>query len=364
MVFVYYVLLPVLAYLAGSVSFGIIVAKKKGADLRLQGSGNIGATNVWRVLGPVPGAIVLVLDVLKGAVPALLPVIISANVPSVKMLGLVYGACAIFGHIFPVFHGFRGGKAVATSCGVFLVLLPFHLLFAVSLWLVVIYWTRYVSVASIAAAVVFFLTVFSGIFKTWGTAGMTEQALARENALLAFSSFAVAALVVYLHRSNIKRLIDGTEPKMITSREQLKSIEAEKKYGKERLSKAGRRPRNEASKALRNLSLKKKETDAETPPSDEGSKDTPPEETEDQTETAAALEELEEIPAENIDAGERAGEEGGAESPDSEDDTDTRERAALTEEPADGGDTDSDDEKTDSQEDEDVDEDESKEKEN
>jgi len=160
-----YVLFPVVSYLIGSISFGLLVAKIKSVDLRSQGSGNVGATNVLRVLGTKAGGVVFGLDVLKGAVPALALAYIGRAVapdaPSLKMLGIIYGACAIFGHVYPIFHQLRGGKAVATSCGVFLCLAPLQTLTALAVWAVVLIFWKYVSVASMAAALSFFLMVLA-----------------------------------------------------------------------------------------------------------------------------------------------------------------------------------------------------------
>lgn len=291
--FAVYILFPVVSYLIGSVSFGLLVARIKGIDLRSRGSGNIGATNVMRVLGTKTGGIVFGLDVLKGAAPVLLLGLLGRAVtgaPSWKMLGIIYGACAIFGHVYPVFHQLRGGKAVATGCGVFLCLAPMQMLTALAIWTVVLMFWKYVSVASMAAALSFFLMVLI-FYRQAAPAEVPEQTFMTALALLA------AAVVFYRHRANIKRLREGTESKIMTSKTDLRAKEAEKKYGKDRLrTAAGRRNRTRSMEALRKLSARKNKDGQDEADEQEG------EELDSrQLETDAPLEELEEIPAEDVE---------------------------------------------------------------
>ncbi|NQT21197.1 MAG: glycerol-3-phosphate 1-O-acyltransferase PlsY [Planctomycetes bacterium] len=293
-----YVLFPVVSYLIGSISFGLLVAKIKSVDLRSQGSGNVGATNVLRVLGTKAGGVVFGLDVLKGAVPALALAYIGRAVapdaPSWKMLGIIYGACAIFGHVYPIFHQLRGGKAVATSCGVFLCLAPLQTLTALAVWAVVLIFWKYVSVASMAAALSFFLMVLA----LYHQAADLPTAVP-EKEFMVITALLVAAVVFYRHRANIKRLRAGTEPKIMTSKADLRTKEAEKKYGKGRLrGAAGRRNRTRSTEALRNLSIKKKEAEQDDRP---GESDDNAASDSQQFETAAPLEEVEEISAEAVE---------------------------------------------------------------
>src|SRR5262249_25677299 len=148
-------LTALLSYLAGAVPFGYLVGRWRGVDIFARGSGNIGATNVGRVLGRRFGVLVLVLDALKGALPtlaaaalhrALRPALPPAPLP------IVAGVSAFLGHLFPVYIRFRGGKGVATGAGVVAVLLPLETLAALLTWLVVVCASRYVSLASLAAA--------------------------------------------------------------------------------------------------------------------------------------------------------------------------------------------------------------------
>jgi|GEM_PF-1026211 len=314
-----YILFPVISYLLGSVSFGLIVAKIKGVDLRGQGSGNIGTTNVVRVLGTKLGIVVFCLDMLKGAVPALLFAMIAqaiSGAPSWKMLGIVYGACAIFGHVYPLFHELSGGKAVATSCGVFLCLAPLQTFTAVAIWAVVLLFWKYVSVASMAAAGSFFLMVISPLYRTQLFSGdgfyysmmnslypIPPGLGGREKLLMSLLAFVAVAVVFYRHRANIKRLKEGTEPKILASREDRRAKEAEKKYGKERLRRAGgRRIRTRRTETLRQLSRQKEEGDTEEL---EEEKETAEQDEEiadsQQLETAALLEDVEEISAEDVE---------------------------------------------------------------
>src|SRR5215204_553842 len=136
-------LAALLAYLVGAVPFGYLVARARGVDIFAAGSGNIGATNVGRVLGRKLGVLVFVLDFLKGAVPAL---VVSQLFGTTA--GVVAGLAAFLGHVFPIYLRFRGGKGVATGFGVVVVLLPWPTLVAAIVWVTTLAATRYVSLAS------------------------------------------------------------------------------------------------------------------------------------------------------------------------------------------------------------------------
>jgi len=196
----YYALLAV-AYLIGSIPVGVLVARTKGVDILKFGSGNPGATNVARAVGKPLGILVFILDVAKGAIPAA----IAHSVVTERAFGLhpqlfwfLAGAAAVLGHCFSPFLGFRGGKGVATSAGALLGTAPLVLLAAFVIWLVVELVTSYVSLASMVAAVA---AVVLAAF--W-------PGQARE--LLPVYSL-LAAFVIYTHRSNIRRLLAGTESK-------------------------------------------------------------------------------------------------------------------------------------------------------
>jgi glycerol-3-phosphate acyltransferase PlsY len=203
------ILIPV-AYLLGSIPFGLIVGLAKGVDPRKAGSGNIGATNVGRLLGGRYFALVFTLDMLKSLVPMLVAawVLRGGNHDRLTyVLWLLVGFAAIVGHMFPVYLGFKGGKGVATAAGVVLGLFPYYTLPSVGsilLWLIVFWIWRYVSLASILAAVSLpVLFLMTALACQWDPLGQRLP-------LLVFL-IVVAGLVVLRHRSNIARLRAGTE---------------------------------------------------------------------------------------------------------------------------------------------------------
>ena len=198
------------AYVLGSVPFGLIVGKSKGIDPRTAGSGNIGATNVGRLLGKRFFFVVFLLDLLKGLLPMLAAAWVlrsSPDEPRKFLLWLLVGFAAILGHMFSLFLGFKGGKGVATSSGVILGLFPYFTmpgLIGLAVWGSVFKTTRYVSLASMVAAVAFpVLYVVIGMVRQWPVFGGQWP-------LLAFAVI-VAAMIVYKHRGNIARLRAGTE---------------------------------------------------------------------------------------------------------------------------------------------------------
>jgi glycerol-3-phosphate acyltransferase PlsY len=207
-----YVLVAVSAYLLGSIPTGYLVARVKGIDIRTIGSGNIGATNAMRALGKPAGIFVLLVDSLKGyAACAFLPPWIynwlephyfglapgfsAASVELQMRFYVVAGVFVVLGHNFTCWLGFKGGKGVATSAGVFLALAPLALGIALGVWVVVFALSRYVSVASMAAAVALPATVW-----------LTSNSLA-----LRLVTTALGLLVIARHKGNIERLCHGTE---------------------------------------------------------------------------------------------------------------------------------------------------------
>jgi glycerol-3-phosphate acyltransferase PlsY len=180
-------------YLLGSLPFGWLFARARGVDIFAVGSKSCGATNVRRALGPAAGNIVFLLDAVKGAVAAGWPNAAGATLWG----GLVGLGGALLGHSFSCFTGFRGGKGVATCAGGFLVLMPAVTLIAAAVWTALFFATGYVSLASIAAAV----------------AIPTAAVFLGEPAALVGAGALIGAFVVFRHRSNIRRLIDGTENK-------------------------------------------------------------------------------------------------------------------------------------------------------
>ena len=188
------IFLTALAYLIGSIPFGLLIAKTKGVDIRTQGSGNIGATNVLRCLGKPLGITCFALDALKGYLPAALFPILGLLDPT---FGILFGAAAILGHNFPVFLKFKGGKGVATSAGVLLGVAPLAVAAGLLTWVVVFYASGYVSLGSIVAALAVVITGW-----TTGCGPVIATALTL-----------LGALTVWRHRENIRRLLSGTEHK-------------------------------------------------------------------------------------------------------------------------------------------------------
>lgn len=188
------------AYLLGSIPFGLIVGKLfGGADVRKVGSGNIGATNVARAAGPLAGVLTLVLDAAKGAAAVLLAGRFTGESATWMTIA---GLAALIGHCYPVWLGFRGGKGVATAAGLFLALCPLALLGSLTLFILVVTFSRYVSLGSLAAAASIPLLVYL----LWAPPHAPPY-------IVTFGALAAAMLVVYKHDANIQRLVEGTEPR-------------------------------------------------------------------------------------------------------------------------------------------------------
>jgi glycerol-3-phosphate acyltransferase PlsY len=193
-------LIPAVAYLLGSIPFGLLVAKVFGrGDVRKEGSGNIGATNVSRVAGPLAGILTLLLDGAKGAAAVLVAGRYSNDS---AMWMVIAGLAALVGHCFPVWLKFKGGKGVATAAGVYLALCPPAFLAGLILFLLVASVSRYVSLGSVAAAVAMPLLMYF----LWAPHHAPPP-------VITFGALAVAVLIVYKHDGNLQRLVEGTEPK-------------------------------------------------------------------------------------------------------------------------------------------------------
>ncbi len=223
--------LPLLGFLLGSIPFGLYIAKSKGIDIREHGSGNIGATNVFRVVGKKFGIVCLLLDFLKGFVPVVLALNLcrlagdqamvplpflqdfSAPFPEsqrllVQSISVLTAFAAIMGHNYSPWVRFRGGKGIATSGGALAALMPAGVVILILVFIIVVKLTRYVSVASIAAAACLpLITIFGSYFHgkiadgTW-------------NIPLFIFSLVAALLAIFKHRANIQRLFAGTENKL------------------------------------------------------------------------------------------------------------------------------------------------------
>lgn len=196
-----YILLSLLAYFCGSIPSGVWIGKAvKGIDIRTVGSKNSGATNAYRTLGAKCGIATLLLDALKGYLPLWIASQFNISDKYIVVIGLI----AIFAHSMSCFLNFKGGKGVATSLGVFLFLAPKAILITFFGFAVVVYFTRYVSLSSITGAIVLpvmtlILPAKEGVDKT----------------TLVVLSFIIGAFVIYKHKSNITRLLNGTESKIV-----------------------------------------------------------------------------------------------------------------------------------------------------
>jgi acyl phosphate:glycerol-3-phosphate acyltransferase len=194
------------SYLLGSIPFGHLAGRLGGIDIRKAGSRNIGATNVVRVLGKRYGYPVFALDVLKGFGAAKISMLMAPGRPpewnSPEIFGILAAMSSVLGHLYPPWLKFKGGKGVATSAGALLALTPVATLLGVAIWIIVFWLTGYVSLASIIAAVVLPIVILA--FSS------QDQNKGRP---LVYSSACVAVLVIWRHRSNLSRLIRGTEPR-------------------------------------------------------------------------------------------------------------------------------------------------------
>lgn len=195
------VILLAVAYLLGSIPSGVWIGKLfYGKDIREFGSGNSGTTNTFRVLGKPAGIIVLLMDILKGTLATLLPTLFHLE----NVNPLWFGVFAILGHTFPVFAGFKGGKAVATSAGMLLAYSPLFFLYSVVIFLVCLFITSMVSLSSMIAAVLVTLSTILLPY-VWPTI------LPEHNWLLSLIATGVTIFIFIRHRENIKRIKAGTE---------------------------------------------------------------------------------------------------------------------------------------------------------
>ncbi|MFC7336289.1 glycerol-3-phosphate 1-O-acyltransferase PlsY [Haloferula chungangensis] len=240
---------PLIAFLLGSIPFGLIIAKLKGIDIRAHGSGNIGATNVLRVVGKKYGITCLILDALKGY----LPVVLALNLVQIEnktvmpMLGFLQdfalhlpreqqltgqlvhvltAFCAIIGHNFSPWVGFKGGKGIATSAGVLIALMPFAIILLIFVWLLTFLTTRYVALASIVAAAALPILTHIGARFHHINNDKTQPTLWEAgtwNKPLFVFTIIIAVLAIWKHRSNIERLRAGTENRFERKRKKVHS---------------------------------------------------------------------------------------------------------------------------------------------
>ena len=205
--FILYSATALAAYLIGAIPFGFLVARMRGIDIRTVGSRNIGATNVFRAVGKGWGILTLLLDLAKGWcgavwVPLLADRLLGGGSPLPAELRLCGGVCAVAGHTWPVYLGFRGGKGVATSAGMLLGVAPQAVGVALAGWIATFLLGRYVSLASMAAAVILGVAIWIAPFRPaggWPTPAVLSL---------------IAVLILVRHRSNLARLRAGTETRL------------------------------------------------------------------------------------------------------------------------------------------------------
>lgn len=225
-------LCPLLAFVLGSIPFGLIIARAQGLDIRQHGSGNIGATNVLRVMGKKHGIPCLILDALKGFIPVAIainliqiagrPVQVPLGLPAAWTLEfaaadalkaqtahILTALFAVLGHNYSPWVGFKGGKGIATSAGVLLALMPFAVLLLLAVWGLLFALTRYVSVASMGASAILPLLTLWG---SWHHGRIQDGTW---NKPLFALTLAIAVMAIWKHRANIQRLRDGTENRFV-----------------------------------------------------------------------------------------------------------------------------------------------------
>lgn len=185
--------LIIMSYLIGNISPSVIIGRKfKNIDIRQHGSGNAGTTNAMRILGKKAGILVFLLDFVKGVIPTVIGLCFGG-----LEFGFICGISAIVGHIFPILLKFKGGKGVATSFGVGLILAPAYALIGLLIFVIIVIKTRYISLGSVIGTLTFPIL----------------QIITTENIQVVIMSIVLGCLVTYSHRANIKRLITGTESK-------------------------------------------------------------------------------------------------------------------------------------------------------
>jgi glycerol-3-phosphate acyltransferase PlsY len=194
------------SYLLGSIPFGYLAGRIAGIDIRTHGSGNVGATNVIRTLGKAYGYPVFVADFLKGLAAVKISTLIGMRAQpewvSSEIFGIAAAIASVIGHSFPIWLSFKGGKGVATSAGALFALAPVAAVIAAAIWILTFLLTRYVSLASVAAATALPLIILIAI---WLGGGPGRS--------LFYVSVCLAVVIVWRHRSNLSRLMRGTEPR-------------------------------------------------------------------------------------------------------------------------------------------------------
>jgi glycerol-3-phosphate acyltransferase PlsY len=232
-------LCPILAFLLGSIPFGLFIASSKGIDIRQHGSGNIGATNVFRVIGKKHGLFCLLLDAFKGFIPVaiainLVPVAgreplmhmpfldaLAISPPpaqfTAQLIHVLTALLAVLGHNYSPWIGFKGGKGIATSAGVIIALMPAAIVLLFVIFIITLALTRYVAVASMVGAVCLPILTHLGARFHKNAEGISLWEAGTWNQPLFFFSLLIGILAVWKHRTNIRRLLDGTESRFVWS---------------------------------------------------------------------------------------------------------------------------------------------------
>ena len=190
------VLLIIGCYLLGSISGSIILGKVKGIDIRKSGSGNAGATNAFRTVGPIFAISVLIIDVMKSYIPLM---IIMSYLNNITELSLIFcGLSAVLGHVYPIFHHFKGGKGAGTLIGIIIALFPESIIYVILIWILILVLTGYVGLSTVLSGIfLIIITYFKyplGIFSTFG-----------------YFTICVSFFLIFTHRSNIQRMLNGNE---------------------------------------------------------------------------------------------------------------------------------------------------------
>lgn len=211
-----YLSIAIISYLIGATPWGYIIAKIKGVDIRKEGSGNVGATNVLRTLGKKYGIACFFLDFLKGFLPVIVVILLKKHdILNLSDYAIILvSCCTIFGHMWPIYLKFKGGKGVSTMGGIILAIAPISFIFGGTLWLMAFYLSRYVSLASILAALSLPISAF--LFDKFDIFELPT--------ILIIMLAIISLLITVKHLGNIKRLINGTENRF-TKKQRIKSTE-------------------------------------------------------------------------------------------------------------------------------------------
>jgi len=190
------IILIIGCYLLGSISGSVILGKIKGIDIRKSGSGNAGATNAFRTVGPVFAISVLIIDVMKSYIPLMIIMNYMKNLP--EFILIFCGLSAVLGHVYPIFHQFKGGKGAGTLTGIIIALFPESIIYVILIWVLILVLTGYVGLSTmlsgISLIIITYLKYPSGIFSAFG-----------------YFTIGVGFFLLFTHRSNIKRMLNGEE---------------------------------------------------------------------------------------------------------------------------------------------------------